>query len=182
MNNVIPRVPTANDPTCVLTICGSIIAQVNCIRYIMQGTGACIDIQFFNSDGTPLDLDRFSNIQIQLTDELGCVVANFWYPSVPAGSRGFSIKVLQYLTTDGHIADKGLLRICLPSKCTIISPSSVFAEIFLKEDLLTGSSKSAAYGNSFGITCLQIAKITESRIIKNGGAGGGYPGYVPRKL
>jgi hypothetical protein len=186
MANIIPGVPTPSDPSCALTICGSIIAQVDCIKYIMQGTSACIDIQFFASDGTTLDLDRFCDIQIQLTNEFDCVVANFWYPGVPTGSRGFDIDILQYTTTSGHIVNKGLLRICLPSNCTITSPTAIFAEILLKECLLTGElgiitgvPTPIEYGDSFGIPCLQIAKITESKIAKNGGAGGCFPGYIP---
>ena len=186
MANIIPGVPTPSDPSCALTICGSIIAQVDCIKYIMQGTSACIDIQFFASDGTTLDLDRFCDIQIQLTNEFDCVVANFWYPGVPTGSRGFDIDILQYTTTGGHIVNKGLLRICLPSNCTITSPTAIFAEILLKECLLTGElgiitgvPTPIEYGDSFGIPCLQIAKITESKIAKNGGAGGCFPGYIP---
>ena len=186
MSNIIPGVPTPSDPTCALTVCGSIIAQVDCIKYIMQGTSACIDIQFFAADGTPLDLDRFCDIQIQLTNEFDCVVANFWYPDVPTGSRGFDIEILQYTTTGGHIVNKGLLRICLSASCTLTSPTSIFAEILLKECLLTGEEgiltgvpTPTTHGDSFGIPCLQIAKITESKIAKNGGAGGCFPGYIP---
>lgn len=36
----------SGDPTCAVTICGRLIAQVDCIKYIMQGTSVCIDIQF----------------------------------------------------------------------------------------------------------------------------------------
>ena len=186
MANIIPGVPTPSDPSCALTICGSIIAQVDCIKYIMQGTSACIDIQFFGSDEKPLDLDRFCDIQIQLTNEFDCVVANFWYPGVPTGSRGFDIEVLQYTTTGGHIVNKGLLRICLSNNCTLTSPGAIFAEILLRECLLTGEQgiltgvpTPTEYGESFGIPCLQIAKITESKIAKNGGGGGCFPGYIP---
>lgn len=186
MSNIIPGVPTPSDPTCALTVCGSIIAQVDCIKYIMQGTSSCIDIQFFDANGTPLDLDRFCDIQIQLTNEFDCVVANFWYPDVPTGSRGFDIEILQYTTTGGHIVNKGLLRICLSTACTLTSPTAIFAEILLKECLLTGEQEILTgvptpieYGDSFGIPCLMIAKITESKIAKNGGAGGCFPGYIP---
>ena len=64
-----------------------IIAQVECIIIIMQGTTACIDIQFFNKEGKPLDLDRFDEIQILLFNELECAVANFCWPDfTPTGS------------------------------------------------------------------------------------------------
>ena len=187
MANIIPGVPTPSDPTCALTICGRIIAQVDCIKYIMQGTSACIDIQFFGADGQPLDLDNFCEMQIQLTNELECVIANFWYPSVPTGSKGFDIEILQYTTTGGHIVNKGLLRICLSTNCTLTSPGSVFAEIILKECLLTGVEQiitgvptpPEANGETFGIPCLQVANILNSKIAKNGGAGGCFPGYIP---
>jgi hypothetical protein len=187
MNNIIPGVPTPGDPTCALTICGRIIAQVDCIKYIMQGTSACIDIQFFGADEKPLDLDQFCDIQIQLTNEFDCVVVNFWYPDVPTGSRGFDIDILQYTTTGGHIVNKGLLRICLTNSCTLTSPGAIFAEILLKECLLTGEQQiltgvptpTSGSGDSFGIPCLQVARIIESKIAKNGGVGGCFPGYIP---
>lgn len=138
MSNIIPGALSAGDPTCVLTVCGRIAAQVDCIKYIMQGTSACIDVQFFNADGSLLDLDDFCNIQIQLTNEYECVVANFWYPGVPTGSRGFDIEILQHTVTGGRIANKGLVRICLSDICTLTSPGAIFVEILLKECLFTG--------------------------------------------
>ncbi len=165
---------SSGDPTCAITVCGRILAQVDCIKYIMQGTSVCIDIHFFDIDGTPLDLSRFCDIQIQLTNELDCVLANFWYPDVPTGSRGFDIEILQDTTTSGNIINKGIIRICIPSNCTVTSPGTILAEILLKECLTTGE-----ISDSFGITCLHIAKIIESKISKNGGAGGCFPGYIP---
>jgi len=187
MANIIPGVPTPSDPSCALTICGRIIAQVDCIKYIMQGTSACIDIQFFGADGQPLDLDRFCEMQIQLTNEFECVVANFWYPGVPTGSKGFDIEILQYTTTGGHIVNKGLVRICLSTNCTLTSPGAVSAEIILKECLLTGEqgiltgvpTPTGADGETFGIPCLLIANILNSKIAKNGGDSGCFPGYIP---
>ena len=75
---IIPGVPTpiSGDPKCALTLCGRIIAQVDCVIIIMQGTNGCIDIQFFGKDGKPLDLTRFSEIQIMLYNEFDCTVAN----------------------------------------------------------------------------------------------------------
>jgi hypothetical protein len=156
----------------------------------MQGTSACIDIQLFGADGTPLDLDQFCEMQIQLTSELECVIANFWYPSVPTGSKGFDIEILQYTTTNGHIVNKGLLRICLSTNCTLTTTGAVFAEIILKECLLTGQQQILTgvptptglpepSGDTFGIPCLQVASILNSKIAKNGGAGGCFPGYIP---
>lgn len=165
----------SGDPTCAVTICGRLIAQVDCIKYIMQGTSVCIDIQFFGVDGKALDLAKFADIQIQLTNELDCVIANFWYPGVPTGSRGFDIEILQYNTTSGTMVNKGLLRICLSKNCTFTSPGMVSAEILLREMSFTGGE---SY-ESFGIRCLQIAKITESKIAKNGGDSGCFPGYIP---
>ena len=62
---IIPGVPTpiSGDPKCALTLCGRIIAQVDCVIIIMQGTNGCIDLQFFGKDGLPLDLDNFTEIQ-----------------------------------------------------------------------------------------------------------------------
>jgi len=85
MANIIPGVPTPNsgDPTCVLSVCARIIAQVDCIVYILQGTTACIDIQLFDADGEPLNLDRLKEIQVLLFNELDCPLVNFWWPEVP---------------------------------------------------------------------------------------------------
>jgi len=187
---IIPGVPTPSDPQCALTYCGRIIAQVDCIKWIVQGTSACIDIQLFNANDKPLNLDTICDIQVQLTNELECVVVNFWYPDVPSGSKGFLIDILQYTDTSGTIYNEGLIRICLPSSCTYVSPGNIMAEILLTEcggntgetgvtgvgptgTLPTGSSE------VYGIPCLWVATIVESKIAKNGGDSGCYPGYVP---
>jgi hypothetical protein len=176
MNNVIPGVPVAGDPTCVLTVCGKIIAQVDCIKYILQGTYACIDIQFFNENQELLDLDDYHNIQVQLTNELECVVVNYWYPTVPTGSTGFIIEILQHTLTDGRVMNKGLLRLCLSNECTLTSPSLIFAEILLyKQAEINTGSQLFQSNDAFGIPCLQVAKIIESKIAKNGGTGGCSP-------
>ena len=87
---IIPGVPTPinGDPKCALTLCGKIIAQVDCIIVIMQGTDGCIDIQFFDKDGKLLDLSKYTEIQIMLYNEFDCTVANFWWPSIPTGCKG----------------------------------------------------------------------------------------------
>lgn len=167
MADIIPGVPTpaSGDPKCVLSVCARIIAQVDCIVYILQGTTACIDIQLFDADGLPLDLRRFKEIQALLFDELECTVANFWWPSVPTGCRGFEIEVLQYEDTAGDIINEGLIQICLDSTCTGISPGNIFAELRLVEDK---SVTGAPAEEVFGIRCLQVAVIQESTIFNNG--------------
>lgn len=167
MANIIPGVPTpaSGDPKCVLSVCARIIAQVDCIVYILQGTTACIDIQLFDADGLPLDLRRFREIQVLLFDDLECTVANFWWPSVPTGCRGFVIEILQHENTAGDIVNEGLIRICLDSTCTGISPGNIFAELRLVEDKgVTGAPAKEV----FGIRCLQVAVIQESKIFNNG--------------
>jgi len=160
---IIPGVPTpkSGDPNCALTYCGRIIAQVDCIVIIMQGTTACIDIQFFDKDGLPLDLSKFTEIQIMLYNEFDCTVANFWWPAIPTGCKGLLMTILQY-TKNGVIYNKGKIRICLDAACTKTSPSAIFAEILLTE-LNTGGSVEI-----FGIPCLQVATIIPSRIHENG--------------
>ncbi len=172
---IIPGVPTpaSGDPKCALTLCGRIIAQVDCIKVIMQGTSACIDIQFFGKDSKPLDLERFTEIQIMLYNEFDCTVANFWYPDVPTGCKGFTMTILQYTDAKGRIHNEGLVRICLDSACTKISPTAIFAEILLTELTTAGTAE------TFGISCLQVARIAPSKIYENGCDDGCYPGYVP---
>ena len=179
---IIPGVPTPSDPQCSLTYCGRIIAQVDCIKYIMQGTTACIDIQLFGSDDLPLNLDNFCDIHIQLTNELECVVANFWWPDIPSGSKGFLIDILQYTDTSGVIHNEGLLRICLSAECTKVSPGNVLAEILLTECAGGNTGDPTGVGPTgalptgsvevFGIPCLWVATILESKINKNGGSTG----------
>ena len=172
---IIPGVPTpaSGDPKCALTLCGRIIAQVDCIKVIMQGTSACIDIQFFGKDSKPLDLARFTEIQIMLYNEFVCTVANFWYPDVPTGCKGFTMTILQYTDAKGRIHNEGLVRICLDSACTKISPTAISAEILLTELTTAGTAE------TFGISCLQVARIAPSKIYENGCDDGCYPGYVP---
>ena len=143
---IIPGVPTPinGDPTCALTLCGKIIAQVDCIIVIMQGTDGCIDIQFFGKDGTLLDLTNYTSLQIMLYNEFDCTVANFWWPDIPTGCKGFLMTILQYTDAKGIIHNKGKVRICLSAACTkSMSPSSIFAEILLT-DLATGGTAEAA--------------------------------------
>lgn len=188
MANIIPGVPTPSDPSCALTYCGRIIAQVDCIKYIMQGTTACIDIQFFAADETPLNLNDFCDIQVQLFDEFECVLANFWWPDIPSGSKGFYLDILQYTATGGTIVNEGMIRICLDADCTKSSPSNIFAEILLTEcpgtdTGVTGVGPTGEFPTGtqeiFGIPCFQVAKILESKIHKNGGNSGcGHSGFV----
>ena len=189
MSNIIPGVPTPSDPSCALTLCGRIIAQVDCIKYIMQGTTACIDFQLFGANNLPLNLNNFCDIQIQLTNEFECVVANFWYPDIPSGARGFLLDILQYTDTSGTIHNEGIIRICLTSACTKTSPGNIFAEILLTECANgntgdpTGVGPTGAFPTGtaevFGIPCLLIAKILESKIYKNGNASGcGDSGFI----
>jgi hypothetical protein len=136
-----------------------IIAQVECIIFIMQGTTGCIDIQFFNKEGKPLDLDRFDDIKIMLFNELECVVANFCWPDPnPTGTACFPIDILQYTTTDGTIHHEGLIRICLTKECTGLTLGALFAEIILTE------SESGGTEDITGISCLKVAEIVPSRI------------------
>ena len=178
---IIPGVPTPSDPKCALTFCGRIIAQVNCITYIMQGTTACIDIQLFGTDDKPLDLTQFCNIHLQLFNELDCVVANFWWPSIPSGSKGFLIDILQYTDSKGKIHNKGMIRICLSAACTKTTPGGLFAEILLTECAgntgdPTGVGPTGSFPTGtqeiFGISCLEVGVILESKIHKNGGSTG----------
>ena len=183
---IIPGVPTPSDPQCSLTYCGRIIAQVDCIKYIMQGTTACIDIQLFGNNDLPLNLDNFCDIHIQLTNELECVVTNFWYPDIPSGAKGFLIDILQFTDTSGVIHNEGLIRICLSAACTAATgPGAISAEILLTE--CAGGNYPTTYDPTgvgptgalptgsaevYGIPCLWVATILESKIAKNGGNSG----------
>jgi len=180
---IIPGVPTPSDPQCSLTYCGRIIAQVDCIKYIMQGTTACIDIQLFGSNDLPLNLDNICDIQIQLTNELECVVANFWWPSIPSGSKGYLIDILQFTDTSGVIHNEGLIRICLSAACTkATGPGNISAEILLTECASGNTGDPTGVGPTgefptgyqevYGIPCLWVATILESKIAKNGGDSG----------
>lgn len=148
------------DLTCVLSTCTEIIAQVDCIINILQGATGCVDIQFFDKYGEALDLDRFSEIQVFLYDELECGLVNFWYPDVPTGEKGYLIEILQTVDTNGNYTNKGLIRVCLDKGCTSTSPGRIFAEIRLTE-IVTGKEE------IYGISCIQVAKILESKIYKN---------------
>jgi len=151
--------PYKGDINCAISVCLMIIAQVECIVIIMQGTTACIDIQFFNKEGKPLDLNRFDDIKILLFNELECAVANFCWPDpAPTGSKCFPIDILQYTATDGKIHNKGLLRICLTKECTASTLGALFAEIILTETETDGIEEIT------GISCLKVAEIVPSRI------------------
>tara|TARA_R110001592_G_scaffold162601_1_gene396210 strand:+ start:15044 stop:15523 length:480 start_codon:yes stop_codon:yes gene_type:complete len=147
------------DLTCVLSTCTKIIAQVSCVTNILQGATGCMEIQFFGKDGLPLDIDRFTEIQILLYNELDCGIINFWHPAVPSGKTGAIIDVLQTLNA-GIYTKKGLVKICLSKTCTATSPANIFAEIRLTE-LVSGKEE------IYGISCLNVAKILESKIHKN---------------
>jgi hypothetical protein len=70
--------------------------------------------------------------------------------------------ILQYTDAKGVIHNKGKVRICLDPACTKTSPSSIFAEILLTELTTAGTPETS------GIPCLQVARITRSRIYENG--------------
>lgn len=158
------KVPTPykGDINCAISVCLTIIAQVECVVIIMQGTTACVDIQFFNKEGKPLNLDRFDEIKILLFNELECAVANFCYPDPTTGSLCFPIEILQYTTIDEKIYNEGLLRICLTKECTALTLGALFAEILLTEKETGGAE------DITGISCLKVAEIIPSRIQKLG--------------
>jgi hypothetical protein len=157
-----PVVPTPykGDINCAISVCLMIIAQVECIIIIMQGTTACIDIQFFNKEGKPLNLDRFDDIQILLFNELECAVAKFCWPDPdPTGAKCFPMEILQYTDNKGKIHDKGLIEICLTKECTSLTTTgALFAEIILTE------RETGGVENITGISCLKVAEIVPSRI------------------
>jgi hypothetical protein len=158
---IIPGVPTPRrgDPNCAISVCLAIFAQVECIIVIMQGTTACIDIQFFDKNGKPLDLSQYDEFRILLFDELECAIANFYYPDVPSGCKGFPIEILQYTTTDGKIHNEGLVRICLTKECTsLMSTGAIFAEMLLTYRDTAGTEEVQ------GISCLKVADVVPSRI------------------
>ena len=156
-------IPYKGDINCAVSVCLMIIAQVECVVIIMQGTTACIDIQFFNKEGKPLNLNRFDEIKILLFNELECAVANFCYPEL-LGSKCFPLEILQYTTTDGTIHNEGLIRICLTKECTALSLGALFAEILLTENETGGAA------DITGISCLKVAEIIPSRIQNLGDA------------
>lgn len=149
--------PNTGDLTCVLSVCSRLIAQVDCITYILQGTTACIDIQLFSADGTPLDLSRFSNIQVLLFDDLDCTVANSLWPAV-SGSSSPELKIMQYETTAGEIMKAGQLQVCLRTEDTGRPTGSIFAEIRLTE------ANTGEPDQVYGIKCIWVAVIQESKI------------------
>jgi len=151
--------PNIGAPTCAMSTCSTIYAQVNCILTVLQSTTGDILIQFFDENQEPLDLDRFSKIQILLFDELGCGIVNFWWDSVPTGETGFLINIIQTTSGTGTFENKGLLSIHLSKDCTKISPGLIFAEILLTEFNPNESI--------IGIPCFQVAKILESKIYNN---------------
>jgi len=103
-------------------------------------------------------------MQVLLYNDLDCPVANFWWPSIPTGCKGFEIEILQHTITDGIIVDEGLIRVCLDSSCTGTSPGNIFAELRIVEDIgTTGESQEEIYG----IGCLQVAVIKESKIFNS---------------
>lgn len=155
---------SGNDITCTLSVCGRVIAQVDCVLNILQATTGVIDFQLFDKDGNPLDLSELSMIEIQLFNELDCVIANFWYPMIPTGSKGFLLEILQYTDQNNNIINKGLLRIFLSKECTSISPSAIFAELRLTRP----SVDTFGFEEIIGISCIQVARILESKIYKNG--------------
>lgn len=166
MSRIIPGVPTprTGDPTCVLSTCARIIAQVDCVLNVLQGATGCIEIQLFNKEGKPLDLDRFSEMHVMLYDELECVVANFFWPNVPTGCTGHLIEILQRTTSTGTIVDKGLIKVCLSKECTSRSPGKIFAEIRLTEP----ATETGGTDDIIGVKCIWVAQILESLIYKNG--------------
>jgi hypothetical protein len=163
MANIIPGVPVP-EYSCSLSTCATLIAQVNCVLTLLQGTTGCIQIQLFGADKLPLNNDDIASMQIMLFNEFDCVVANFFYPEVPTGCRGFVAESLQYEVTGGTIVNEGLWQICLLSACTSTVPSSIFAELRLEMN----PELPGEFVDVIGIRCLKVADIIPSKIYKNG--------------
>ena len=163
MANLLPGVPVPQF-SCSLSTCARIFAQVNCVLVLLQGTTGCINIQLFGANKLPLNNDDINSMQIMLFNEFDCVVANFFYPEVPQGCRGFVAESLQYTITDGTIVNEGLWQICLSSECTSTVPSSIFAELRIEMN----PHFNEGFGDIIGIPCLKVADIIPSKIYKNG--------------
>lgn len=144
---------------CELSTCSQIGAQVNCVLVLLQGTNGFIDVQFIDSDGTALDLSNVTNIDILLFDEFGCSVADFKYPDT-TGSE--VIQILQVNNTDGTFNNKGIVRLYISTQISSISPGNVFAEIRITEGGETGQPD-----NIYGISCIWVMTIKESKIYQN---------------
>ena len=158
MADIIPGVPTPSDPSCSLSYCARVTAQVDCIQYITQGSTRCVDIQFFGTDGNPLNLDNYTLIQVSLFNELEYPVANYYYPGVPTGQcSGFLIEILQDTDTSGNITDEGLLRICISSDISRRFVGTLYAEVRLIQQTTSNTDIT-------GIPCIAVAKIIESKI------------------
>lgn len=150
------------DSTCVLSLCSTVTAQVDCIKQFLQGSTGCIDIQFFDVDGFQLDLDDYDLIKILIFNEFDCPIITYYWPGKPTGEcEGFLLEVLQHTDTAGNVFDKGLVRICFPAEVTKTSPGSLFAEIRLIQH-------STSHQNTIGIKCIKVAQIIESKIEGSG--------------
>lgn len=162
MSKIIPGVPTpkGGDPTCVLSLCSKVTAQVDCIKQFLQGSTGCIDIQFFGDNGLPLDLDDYDLIEVLIFNEFDCPIVTYYWPGKPTGGcEGFLLEILQYTNTGGDIVNEGLVRICFPAAVTRTSPSTLFAEIRLVQ-------QSTVQQDTIGIKCIAVAQIIESKIEK----------------
>jgi len=114
---IIPGVPTpaSGDPKCALTLCGRIIAQVDCIKVIMQGTSACIDIQFFGKDSKPtsgysfgfLSDDRLKHNEINIVN--GLEIIRKLNPQKYQKTKNFKQSDFSGIVNEPYIIESGLI-------------------------------------------------------------------------
>lgn len=160
--------PNKGNSSCVASLCNSILAYVDCTLVVLQGANGCIDIQFLNSDQTALDLGNVSNLEILLFNEFECTVGRYFYPSIPSGCTGEIIEILQETNSAGEIINEGLVRICLSSSDTQISPGTIYAEI-----MITLTTEETGGSSIIGIPAIEVAEILKSRIY-NSQCGGNF--------
>lgn len=135
--------------------CKQIIAAVECVEVIMQGSNSHIDIYLSDGDGNLLDLNDIGEIFILGYDDRKETSITFNYPDVTSENP---IIIMQETLSDGQFENKGLIRVELTESMT----SDFMAGGLYFEIKLVGDGTVDL--NTYIISCLYVADIKVSMI------------------
>ena len=136
--------------------CQQITAFVDCIPSIYQGTDYYYEIQLFDEDGEPLDLNQIDGIFMCLYTD-GYNYGTYQWP-LPTDTVSEPIIIIQSEDTSGMI-DVGIIGFNITSEMSAkFLTGNLFAEIKFKEESET-TGNPALYKT---IGCLTLGQIKQS--------------------
>lgn len=137
-----------------ISYCETLSAFVECVSAFYQGTDQYFEIQLFDEEGFPLDLNDYSEILLHLYTD-GFNYGQFIWPEQ---NDKFPIEIIQDENTDGPF-DVGIIGINITAELSRrFITGGLFAEIKLKKE----SETTGGLPTYKTIGCLRLGEVKQS--------------------